>query len=363
MKKTILKLSAVVMTMALLSIGLTGCADKDNIYGDMNLDDYIKVGEYKGLTADPVEVKVTEEDVQAKIDEALQSAAKAKDLKKGDKIKSGDTANIDYSGKLNGKEFEGGTAQGYDLEIGSNSFIAGFEDGLIGKKVGEKVSLDLTFPKDYQSKELAGKDVVFDVTINSAKRTETPKYNDEFVKANTDFKTKKEYEDSLKKEVKKEKKEQGEQQQKSQLWSQVMEKTEVTKYPEEIVKKYEAAYDSQISAMAEQYGVEKSQILAQYGIADEKALKEMLKEQAQNQTKQDMTMAYIIDKEGIEISKKDKEKKAEELKTQGVDEKKIEEQTGLTMGEVVYMELSNEKVQDFILDNAKIKDSKKEKTE
>ena len=97
-------------------------------------------------------------------------------------VEDGDTVNIDYVGKLDGEEFDGGSAEGYDLEIGSCTFIDGFEDGLIGHEIGEKVTLDLTFPDPYPNNpDLAGKPVVFDVTINAIKESQTPELNDEFV--------------------------------------------------------------------------------------------------------------------------------------------------------------------------------------
>ena len=355
MRKRVLKLGTAIAASAILCLGMAGCGNSNDIYSGLNLDDYIKVGEYKGLSVAPVEVKVSKEDVQAKIDEALSAAATEKELGEKEKIKEGDTANIDFSGKIDGKEFEGGTSTGFDLTIGSGSFIEGFEDGLIGKHAGEKVSLDLKFPDDYQGKEVAGKDVTFDVTINSVKRTNTPEYNDDFIKKNTEYDNKKDYEASLKKSIKKEKKEEAESSQKNQLWSQVMENTEMIKYPEDIVKTYVDNFNAQIDKTAEQAGMQRSEVLSQYyGITDEKELDKMLEESAQTLIQQEMAIEYIADKEDLSYSNKEKEAKVEEYKTMGYDEETIQEQTGRTMDEYVHITLLYDKVLDFILDNAKI---------
>ena len=120
-------------------------------------------------------------------------------------IKEGDTVNIDYVGKKDGKKFDGGSAEGYDLEIGSGSFIDGFEDGLIGKKIGDKVKLELTFPEDYGEASLAGQDVVFNVTINSATRMTVPEYDLANVKNTTEYDSIAAYEKAVEKENYKEK--------------------------------------------------------------------------------------------------------------------------------------------------------------
>ena len=356
MKRRKLTLIISIISIAALCVSLTACGNSDDIYSGLKMEDYIKVGKYKGLETEAVEVKVSKEDVQAKIDEALAAAATETELGKDDAIKKGDTANIDFSGKIDGKEFEGGTSKAFDLTIGSGSFIEGFEDGLIGKHKGEKVSLDLTFPKNYQSAEVAGKDVVFDVTINSVKRSKTPKYNEDFIKKNTEYKTKDEYEKSLKETVKKEKEEQAKNEQKNLLWGQVMESTEMLKYPEDIQKTYEENFNAQIDKMAQQSGMARKDALAQYyGVTDENDVKKMLEESAQTLIKQEMTIEYIADKEGLEYTGDEKDKKIEEVKGMGYDEETIQEQTGRTMDEYVHINLLYEKVLDFIVDNAVVK--------
>ena len=136
--------------------------------------DYVDLpADYASLT---VEVEppaaVTDEEVESMIDNQRQAKRELKEVTKRTKVQEGDIVNIDYVGRINGEEFDGGSAEGYDLEIGSGSFIEGFEDGLIDQKVGDTVTLELTFPEDYGDSTKAGVDAEFEVTINSRKRCE-----------------------------------------------------------------------------------------------------------------------------------------------------------------------------------------------
>ncbi len=132
---------------------------------DYDVEKCVQLGDYMGLEVTLGSYDVTDADVKTHIESMLSSYPYYKDTDKTT-VEEGDIANIDYEGLKDGVAFDGGTAQGANLEIGSDSFIDGFEDGLIGKKVGEKVALDLTFPEDYGNTELAGQAVVFNVTVN-----------------------------------------------------------------------------------------------------------------------------------------------------------------------------------------------------
>ncbi len=151
-----------------------------------DVDECVKLGDYKGLEITLGTYEVKDEDVKSNIESTLASYPNYVDTDK-DTVEEGDIANIDYEGIKDGVAFDGGTAQGANLEIGSNSFIDGFEDGLVGKKVGEDVELNLTFPEDYGNTELAGQAVVFKVKINKIVKEEYMTYDtvtDEFVESN-----------------------------------------------------------------------------------------------------------------------------------------------------------------------------------
>ena len=159
------RIFTLVLCVALICALFAGCGNS-GMYFDYKSSDYITVKEYSNVID-------TASDVYKYASESFYEQYFCFKLTEG-KVQSGDVANIDYIGRLNGEAFEGGTATGYDLEIGSGKFIDGFEDGLIGAEIGTTVFLNLTFPTSYHSTELAGKDVVFEVKVNNVTRKSEP---------------------------------------------------------------------------------------------------------------------------------------------------------------------------------------------
>lgn len=148
-----------------------------------------ELGEYKGLHVDKKEVEITDEQVDAQIKDMMGRDAKMVVAEEGAVIEKGDFAIIDFAGTVDGEPFSGGEGKGYPLEVGSNSFIPGFEDQLVGLSKGDSTDVEVTFPEDYFVKDLAGKEAVFKVNIQDVKRKELPELNDEYVASKTDFKT------------------------------------------------------------------------------------------------------------------------------------------------------------------------------
>ena len=148
-----------------------------------------ELGEYKGLHVDKKEVEVTDEQVDAQIKDMMGRDAKMVVAEEGAVIEKGDFAIIDFAGTVDGEPFSGGEGKGYPLEVGSNSFIPGFEDQLVGLSKGDSTDVEVTFPEDYFVKDLAGKEALFKVNIQDVKRKELPELNDEYVASKTDFKT------------------------------------------------------------------------------------------------------------------------------------------------------------------------------
>lgn len=148
-----------------------------------------ELGEYKGLHVEKKEVEVTDEQVDAQIKDMMGCDAKMVVAEEGAVIEKGDFAIIDFAGTVDGEPFSGGEGKGYPLEVGSNSFIPGFEDQLVGLSKGDSTDVEVTFPEDYFVKDLAGKEAVFKVNIQDVKRKELPELNDEYVASKTDFKT------------------------------------------------------------------------------------------------------------------------------------------------------------------------------
>lgn len=148
-----------------------------------------ELGEYKGLHVEKKEVEITDEQVDAQIKDMMGRNAKMVVAEEGAVIEKGDFAIIDFAGTVDGEPFSGGEGKGYPLEVGSNSFIPGFEDQLVGLSKGDSTDVEVTFPEDYFVKDLAGKEAIFKVNIQDVKRKELPELNDEYVASKTDFKT------------------------------------------------------------------------------------------------------------------------------------------------------------------------------
>ena len=351
-KMGILGLCAVV---AMAMLFMTAC-DKGLPYSEYKLGDYIKVGVYKGLYLEEYSINVSKKEVKAKINEALEAAAEKKELDKGAAVKNGDTVNIDYVGKVDGKKVVGGSAQGYDLTLGSGQFIDGFESGLVGKKVGDKkIKLNVTFPDYYQTESLQGKEAVFTVNINSATRLIKPKFDNAFAKSQGDYKNKKEYREAIKKQIYEQKELQAKEDQRVTLWDEVVSGSKVKQYPEKEVELYKEANSKQMDSMAEEYGVSRNEVLSQYGFTDEKGFEISNDEASKLRVKQELIIMKIAEDEGLTVKDKDKENMINDLETQGFTAEMVEQQTGRTMDDYAYIQVLYEKVLDLILDNAKAK--------
>ena len=149
----------------------------------------VKLGEYKGLKIEKDAVSVTDEDVQKQIEHMADHQAKMVEAPEGAAVENGDFTTLDFKGFVDGEAFEGGEGKDYPLQIGSGSFIPGFEDQLVGAKVGEEKEVNVTFPEEYHAKDLAGKPAVFKCTIRSIKHKELPEINDDFAKSSSKFQT------------------------------------------------------------------------------------------------------------------------------------------------------------------------------
>ena len=201
MRKIITLLVTAAVTF--VSLALTACSESEDI-DDYNWEKYVDICEYKGIAATRKQITITQDDIDDEIEDFLDELATEQELTEEDVFALGDTVNINYVGYVVGdyekykdgdKFTEYDDVKGYDLVLGSGKFISGFESGLIGHHVGEKVSVDVTFPTPYQNNpDLAGVNAMFVVTINSAKRDVLPEYNDELIAENTDFDTVEEFE-------------------------------------------------------------------------------------------------------------------------------------------------------------------------
>lgn len=316
MKRNI-KLAAALMSVAVIAAGITGCskeadtkandsAENVSTAADVDYSEYITLGNYKGVEVNKISTEVKDEEVEAKIRADLETKAQKQEITDRDTVENGDVANIDYKGMLNGEAFEGGTAEGYDLVIGSNTFIEGFEEQLVGAKVGEKTELNLTFPEDYMSTDLAGKDVVFEVTVNSISSSVVPEFNDEFVQANSDYNTTDEYRENIVNELKQQNEESAEYNMQGNVWTAVKENCEVKDYPTDLVDKYKEQINAYYSGYASQYELSIEDFMTNYmGVSLEDYAKEMALEE--------MIFKTIVKNEKLSLTEDEFNKKLQEV--------------------------------------------------
>lgn len=159
----------------------------------------VKLGEYKGIEAPKAEYNVTDEDVAAEILKRREAIASTENVERP--VEDGDTVILDFAGFLGEEQFEGGTAENYSLKIGSHTFIPGFEEQMVGMNIGETRDLHVTFPENYQAENLAGKEVIFKVTVHSISVDRVPEFDEDFVKDTSEFNTVEEYTASIRGEL------------------------------------------------------------------------------------------------------------------------------------------------------------------
>lgn len=277
-----------------------------------NIEDYVKLGEYKNLeVSEQPKPEVTEEVLENNIHYLLLNNYKPVEVTEDRAVQQDDTVNIDYTGYMDGKPFDGGADTGADLRIGSGGFIAGFEDGLVGHKKGEEVTLDLTFPDPYKMNEsLSGKAVQFKVKIN--KISAPPTLTDEWVAANTDFKTVEEFRNAQKEAIQRSLDSDYDTKVKSDLFGLVIENSEITKYPEDLMAKAKVKVREQLDMMYQsQAGITLDDYIKQQGITEEETEK-ALEESAQQYLTQNLIVQAILEKEGVEFTEEEYTKEKEE---------------------------------------------------
>lgn len=265
-----------------------------------NVSDYIKLGKYKGVEVTVEKLEVTKEDVDAQIQSELEANSTEEEVT-GRAVESGDIVNIDYEGLKDGVAFEGGTAQGYDLVIGSGSFIEGFEDSLIGKKTGDKYDLDITFPENYQSEELAGQPVVFKITVNAIKKSVVPELTEDYVKENTDYESIDAYKSGVRATLEADNADIMESNKISSVLTAIVDGSEISSYPQTLLDYYSYQMKSYYTKYAQMYGMEFADFLAASGMTEESFDSE-LQEFAKQRAAQELVLNAIIEAEKMEIS-------------------------------------------------------------
>ncbi|GHU40108.1 trigger factor [Clostridia bacterium] len=289
--------------LMLLSL-LAGCGKKAEI--SYKALDYVTLGDYKGLPVSLHPNEITDEALHAYVEDKMNEAP----YDKTDKTtaETGDVANINYVGKLDGTAFEGGTASGYDLALGDGKFIAGFEDGVIGMNVGETKDLPLTFPSDYSNTDLAGKEVVFTVTLNFLEQKAPERHyddlTDDFVKAHSSFTTVQEFVDNCRSGLEEDNQAAEKDEKQSAVIAKLQEICEIKDLPKGLLEDRLARYAETMQKMLDSYGVTMDDYLANYNMTKDDYDKQ-LKDAMEKNLRLELILEAIAAKESIKIDEAD----------------------------------------------------------
>ena len=271
----------------------------------------VTLGEYKGLTAEKEEVKVSAADVDERLKQLSDRNTRLVSVER--EAKEGDTAVIDFDGYLDGKPFDGGKGENHSLELGSHSFVPGFEEQVVGMKAGDEKDIDITFPEDYHA-DLAGKAVVFKVKCHEVKEKEVPEMDDEFAKDVSEFDTLKELKADLKKKISEERQKAADREFEDALMTKVAEGI-TAEIPDAMVENQARQFVENFKMQITQQGIPYDQYAQMTGITEAKLLEDA-KEPALRQVRMDLALAAVIKAENIEASDEEVEDEFKKLAEQ-----------------------------------------------
>lgn len=306
----------------------------------------VKLGDYKGLKVAKLSTEASDEDVDNEL-KAMQDRNSRLIVADDREAQNGDTVTIDFEGFVDGVAFDGGKGENYPLELGSGSFIPGFEDQVAGHKIDEEFDVNVTFPTEY-AEELAGKDAVFKCKIHEIKAKELPELDDEFAKDVSEFDTLDELKADLKKQISEKKAEDAKRDMENQLLEQICENMEVeipecmfTKRQDEMVQDYSYRLRSQ--------GLDLDTYLKYLG-QDMDSFKETFKDGAEKQVKVAIALRAIIEAENIEATEEDINAEAEKIGAQyGMDAEQVKK---VLAAEQIADDVKRNKAVDIIVDSA-----------
>lgn len=287
------------------SLFLTACGSKEYLK-DIKAEKYVTLGAYTGIEATVNKPEVPEGAVESYIYDNYLEPKAEKTPVTGRAVQEGDVANIDFVGYHDGTAFDGGAGTGFDLTIGSGRFIEGFEEGLIGANIGEKRSLNLTFPDPYTNPDLAGEDVVFEVTVNSISESRAPELTDELVKQLGEegyniggAQTAKELNDYIYNLYDQSVQSTYENEIENAMASTIMENSTFQEPPEEMVQRFITSIENSMSVRASSIGMSLMQYMQLYQGLDEAGYRALFDEEGMRMAKQYIMYQAIADKEGL----------------------------------------------------------------
>ena len=311
-----------------------------------------ELGAYKGIEISKVDNTVSEEDVEARLNEMVNRNARLTSVE--DKaLENGDTAVIDFEGFENGVAFEGGKGENYNLVIGSNTFIPGFEDQLVGKKAGEEVEVNVTFPETYHAENLAGKPVVFNVKVNDVKVKEVPALDDEFAKDTTEFETLAELRADVKAKLEEQAKNAADAEMRNALVEKVSANTEV-EVPEAMVQHQIDNMLMELNYQLQYQGLNLEQLLQMTGRGLDE-LREERRADAERLVKSSLVLEAIAEKENVEANDADVDAELEKMAAMyNMEVEKIKSSLRETDIEDIKGQIKIRKTLDLLVENATI---------
>ena len=311
-----------------------------------------ELGKYKGIEINKIEYNVTDEDIEHELGHMQEHNSRLISIDNRP-VESGDIATIDFEGFVDGKAFDGGKAEGHDLEIGSNTFIPGFEDQVIGMKIDEEKDIKVKFPEEYFSKDLAGKEAVFKVKVHEIKKKELPKLDDDFAKDVSEFDTLKELKDDIKSKKQKQNDEKAKYETEDAVIKAVCENVKVD-IPSGMIETETENMMKDIEQRLSYQGIKMDQYLKMMGKTEDE-LKKEYEPQAIDGIKSRLVLEAVIKAEKIEAEEKEIDEKMKEMaKNYG---KKDDEEflKNENVRNYIKQGIESEKAIDFLVKNAKIK--------
>ncbi|MGM9550830.1 MAG: trigger factor [Clostridia bacterium] len=283
----------------------------------------VKLGDYKSLKVEKVVKEVTDEDVENELKRAQENCARVTTVEEGTPA-NGDTVVLDFDGSVDGVPFEGGKAEGYNLELGSGSFIPGFEEQLVGKALNEEVLVNVTFPEDYHAEALAGKEAVFKCVMHSIVKKELPELDDEFAKDVSEFDTLDEYKADIVAKLKERNEKEAEADFENSVLEQAADMMEVD-MPKVMVEKQIDSYVNDMKYRVESQGLSFEQYMQFTGMTEE-AFRENIRPQAEKGAKVALLIENVAKAEGITATEDDINEEVKKLaEGYGMEEDKVRE--------------------------------------
>ncbi|MBM6357475.1 trigger factor [Staphylococcus epidermidis] len=331
---------------------------KDFIFeATVTVEPEVKLGDYKGLEIEKQETDLSDEELQESIDHSLSHLAEMV-VKEDGAVENGDTVNIDFSGSVDGEEFDGGQAEGYDLEIGSGSFIPGFEEQIEGMKTGDEKDVVVTFPEEYHAEELAGKEATFKTKVNEIKFKDVPELNDEIAnELDSDAENVDEYKENLRKRLSEQKATEAENTEKEEAINKATENASID-IPEAMINTELDRMIQEFGQRIQQQGLD-LQTYYQISGQNEEQLRDQMKDDSEQRVKTNLTLTAIADEENIEVSDEDIDKELEKMSEQfNISVEDIKSTLGNT--DIVKNDVRIQKVIDLLRDNAKYVEATKE---